>query len=70
MNGHDLSPTSLEENAAIAHCIVIAADHSTFVYDSEIDNAQLIIATRKALRSNVSPTITRVVFAPLATLLQ
>jgi UDP-N-acetyl-D-glucosamine dehydrogenase len=59
LNGHSLSSINLEENAAIADCIVIVTDHSTFDYNSLVDNAQLIIDTRNVLKSNLSPAIIR-----------
>jgi len=48
LNGHSLSSINLEESAVIADCVVIVTDHTTFDYKSLVDNAQLIIDTRRS----------------------
>ena len=59
LNGHGLSSVSLEENAAVADCVVIVTDHGFFDYASLVDNAKLIVDTRNALKSYHSPKIVR-----------
>jgi UDP-N-acetyl-D-glucosamine dehydrogenase len=59
LNGHGLTSTNLDENATIADCVVIVTDHGAFDYNSLVDNAQLIIDTRNALKSHPSPKIVR-----------
>jgi UDP-N-acetyl-D-glucosamine dehydrogenase len=59
LNGHGLSSVSLEENAALADCVVIVTDHMVFDRASLVDNAKLIVDTRNALKSYNSPKIVR-----------
>jgi UDP-N-acetyl-D-glucosamine dehydrogenase len=59
LNGHCLTSTDLHENAAMADCVVIVTDHKAFDYSALVDNAQLIIDTRNALKSHTSPKIVR-----------
>ena len=59
LNGHGLTSTKLNDNAIIADCVVIVTDHKAFDYDSLVDNAQLIVDTRNALKSHASPKIVR-----------
>lgn len=59
LNGHGLASGPLEENAAVADCVVIVTDHRTLDYKSLVDKAKLIVDTRNALRSHKSPKIVR-----------
>jgi len=59
LNGHCLTSTNLQENAAIADCVVIVTDHKAFDYSALVDNARLIIDTRNALKSRMSQKIVR-----------
>jgi UDP-N-acetyl-D-glucosamine dehydrogenase len=59
LNGHGLASTNLEENAAVADCVVIVTDHRDFDYKSLVDRAKLVVDTRNALKSHVSAKIVR-----------
>jgi UDP-N-acetyl-D-glucosamine dehydrogenase len=59
LNGDGLSSVSLEENAAVADCVVLVTDHNAFDYASLVDNARLIVDTRNALKSYQSSKIVR-----------
>ena len=43
LNGHSLTSVDLNENAAIADCVVIVTDHKAFDYNALVDNAQLTL---------------------------
>jgi UDP-N-acetyl-D-glucosamine dehydrogenase len=59
LNGHSLTSTDLNEQAARADCTAIITDHSAFDYDSLLERATLIVDTRNALKGNRSPKIIR-----------
>jgi UDP-N-acetyl-D-glucosamine dehydrogenase len=50
---------SPEETAAVADCVVIVTDHTTFDYKGLVDRAPLILDTRNALRDTHSDKIVR-----------
>ena len=59
LDGHSLTSADLDENAAIADCVVIVTDHKAFDYSALVDRARLIIDTRNALKSHASPKVIR-----------
>jgi len=59
LNGHSLTSTDLNEEAAKADCTAIITDHSAFDYDALLERATLIVDTRNALKGNRSPKIVR-----------
>ena len=59
LNGHSLTSTDLNEEAAKADCTTIITDHSAFDYASLVERATLIVDTRNALKGNRSPKIVR-----------
>jgi UDP-N-acetyl-D-glucosamine dehydrogenase len=48
-----------ESSAALADCVVIVTDHSAFDYKGLVEQSQLIVDTRNALKGTVSPKIVR-----------
>ncbi|MBZ5728913.1 MAG: nucleotide sugar dehydrogenase, partial [Acidobacteriia bacterium] len=52
-------PSSPEDSAATADCVVIVTDHSTFDYRGLVDRASLIVDTRNALKGFSSGKIVR-----------
>jgi UDP-N-acetyl-D-glucosamine dehydrogenase len=59
VDGQELSAEPPEAAAPAADCVVIITNHSAFDYPALVDNAQLIVDTRNALRGMASPKIVR-----------
>jgi UDP-N-acetyl-D-glucosamine dehydrogenase len=51
--------TDLFSSVQSADCVVIITDHSSVDYASVVNEARLIVDTRNALKSIVSPKIVR-----------
>lgn len=59
LNGHGLTALPMSQAAAEADCVVIVTDHTGFDYASLVDNANLIVDTRNALKGYESDKIVR-----------
>jgi len=59
LNGHRASSTGLAESAKVADCVVIVTDHKAFDLVSLVENANLIVDTRNALKAFNSSKIVR-----------
>lgn len=59
LDGHDLKAQDPIAMAAEADCVVVVTDHSSFDYAAIVDQAELIVDTRNALKKFSSPNVVR-----------
>lgn len=59
LDGHDLKAQDPIAMAAEADCVVVVTDHSSFDYAAIVDQAELIVDTRNALKKFSSPKVVR-----------